>query len=180
MEMRKALTDKKEYKILNFDNGLEVLLISDPSKPYIPREDEAEYESQDDSEEEGSDASEDDLEESDDSESLHSHGHVKASGLCAVAMAVGTGSFDEEKEDPHGLAHLLEHMLFMGSTKFPIENTYDEHISKHGGFSNAFTETEHTVYCKSKYFLARTMILTSIGHFLLQSMIFPYPALSSV
>lgn len=39
-----------------------------------------------------------------------------------------------------GLSHYLEHMLFMGSKKYPSENEYDDFISKHGGFSNAYTE----------------------------------------
>ncbi|KAH6782051.1 Insulinase family protein [Perilla frutescens var. frutescens] len=39
-----------------------------------------------------------------------------------------------------------EHMLFMGSTDFPDENEYDSYLSKHGGSSNAYTETEHTCY----------------------------------
>ncbi|WMV45911.1 hypothetical protein MTR67_039296 [Solanum verrucosum] len=39
-----------------------------------------------------------------------------------------------------------EHMLFMGSTDFPDENEYDSYLSKHGGCSNAYTETEHTCY----------------------------------
>jgi nardilysin len=39
-----------------------------------------------------------------------------------------------------------EHMLFMGSSEFPDENEYDSYLSKHGGSSNAFTETEYTCY----------------------------------
>lgn len=39
-----------------------------------------------------------------------------------------------------GLSHYLEHMLFMGSGKYPDENEYDAYLSKHGGSSNAFTE----------------------------------------
>ncbi|OIV95653.1 hypothetical protein TanjilG_01447 [Lupinus angustifolius] len=39
-----------------------------------------------------------------------------------------------------------EHMLFMGSEEFPDENEYDSYLSKHGGSSNAYTETEHTCY----------------------------------
>ena len=31
-------------------------------------------------------------------------------------------------------------MLFMGSEEFPTENEYDEFLTRHGGFSNAFTE----------------------------------------
>ena len=39
-----------------------------------------------------------------------------------------------------GLSHYLEHMLFMGSKKYPDENEYDSYLTKHGGSSNAFTE----------------------------------------
>jgi hypothetical protein len=62
-----------------------------------------------------------------------------ASKRAAAAMAVGVGSFS----DPaglQGLSHYLEHMLFMGSEKFPDENDYDAFLSKHGGSSNAYTE----------------------------------------
>jgi secreted Zn-dependent insulinase-like peptidase len=37
-------------------------------------------------------------------------------------------------------------MLFMGSTKYPRENEFSEHIAQHGGFDNAFTEFEYTNY----------------------------------
>ncbi|XP_031485488.1 nardilysin-like isoform X2 [Nymphaea colorata] len=37
-------------------------------------------------------------------------------------------------------------MLFMGSSEFPDENEYDSYLSKHGGSSNAYTETEWTCY----------------------------------
>jgi hypothetical protein len=57
----------------------------------------------------------------------------------AAAMAVGVGSFCDPPE-MQGLSHYLEHMLFMGSDKFPDENEYDSFLSKHGGSSNAFTE----------------------------------------
>ncbi|PRQ34772.1 putative nardilysin [Rosa chinensis] len=36
-------------------------------------------------------------------------------------MCVGIGSFSDPME-AQGLAHFLEHMLFMGSTKFAVEN----------------------------------------------------------
>jgi hypothetical protein len=39
-----------------------------------------------------------------------------------------------------GLSHYLEHMLFMGSDKFPDENEYDAFLTAHGGSSNAMTE----------------------------------------
>lgn len=37
------------------------------------------------------------------------------------------------------LAHFLEHMLFMGTEKYPIENAYSSFLSSHGGMSNAYT-----------------------------------------
>ncbi|KAL6967811.1 nardilysin [Sarracenia purpurea var. burkii] len=63
----------------------------------------------------------------------------------AAAMCVGMGSFSDPYE-AQGLAHFLEHMLFMGSTDFPDENEYDSYLSKHGGSSNAYTEAEYTCY----------------------------------
>ncbi|KAL2333066.1 hypothetical protein Fmac_014279 [Flemingia macrophylla] len=63
----------------------------------------------------------------------------------AAAMCVGMGSFSDPYE-AQGLAHFLEHMLFMGSVEFPDENEYDSYLSKHGGSSNAYTETEYTCY----------------------------------
>jgi nardilysin len=44
------------------------------------------------------------------------------------------------------MAHFLEHMLFMGTKKYPTENGYDAFLSKQGGSDNACTELEYTVY----------------------------------
>ncbi|GBG78735.1 hypothetical protein CBR_g27959 [Chara braunii] len=63
----------------------------------------------------------------------------------AAAMCVGVGSFSDPL-DAQGLAHFLEHMLFMGSEKFPNENDYDSFLSAHGGSSNAYTDAEHTCF----------------------------------
>lgn len=43
-----------------------------------------------------------------------------------------------------GLAHFLEHMLFLGTQKYPEENAYHKFIHEHGGSSNAFTSSEFT------------------------------------
>ena len=45
-----------------------------------------------------------------------------------------------------GLAHFLEHMLFMGSERYPDENEAEEYLSAHGGYSNAYTDVEHTTF----------------------------------
>lgn len=34
----------------------------------------------------------------------------------------------------------------MGSSKYPDENAFSNHISSHGGFTNAYTELEYTNY----------------------------------
>jgi predicted Zn-dependent peptidase len=41
----------------------------------------------------------------------------------AAALSVGVGSFSDPL-DAQGLAHYLEHMLFMGTSKYPVENEY--------------------------------------------------------
>ena len=43
-----------------------------------------------------------------------------------------------------GMAHFLEHMIFMGSEKYPDENSYSDHINGNGGYWNAYTEMEWT------------------------------------
>ncbi|MPC88190.1 Insulin-degrading enzyme [Portunus trituberculatus] len=45
-----------------------------------------------------------------------------------------------------GLAHFCEHMLFMGTKKYPCENEYNKYLSEHGGSSNAYTAADHTNY----------------------------------
>ena len=39
-----------------------------------------------------------------------------------------------------------EHMLFMGSTKYPDENSFDGFVRKHGGDDNASTDCEWTIF----------------------------------
>lgn len=45
-----------------------------------------------------------------------------------------------------GLAHFCEHMLFLGTEKYPSENEYSKFLSEHGGGSNACTYSDHTNY----------------------------------
>lgn len=64
------------------------------------------------------------------------------SGAC---LAVRVGSLFDGKEVP-GLAHFCEHMLFLGTKKYPGEDYYAEFLAKHGGSSNAYTSSTQTVY----------------------------------
>jgi secreted Zn-dependent insulinase-like peptidase len=63
----------------------------------------------------------------------------------AAALAVEVGSYSDP-ESLEGCAHFLEHMIFMGSHKYPKENEYDAFVSSSGGVCNAYTEGEYTVY----------------------------------
>ncbi|KAG5471532.1 hypothetical protein LSCM1_01626 [Leishmania martiniquensis] len=63
----------------------------------------------------------------------------------AAAMCIHAGQLNDPVELP-GLAHFCEHMLFMGTEKFPKEDEFDSFVSKASGFSNAFTADRDTVY----------------------------------
>ena len=90
--------DKSESRTLVLDNGLKVLMVSDP-----------------------------DL------------------NLSSASMAVDVGSF-KDPLDALGLAHFLEHMLFLGTEKYPEEGEYKEYLSQNGGYANAYTSRDHTNY----------------------------------
>ncbi|KAJ3185740.1 Insulinase (Peptidase M16) [Gaertneriomyces sp. JEL0708] len=63
----------------------------------------------------------------------------------SAALDVHVGHLSDP-EDVAGLAHFLEHLLFMGTKKYPEENSYSSFLSQHGGHSNAFTSVENTNY----------------------------------
>eukprot|EP01127_Copromyxa_protea_P008826 TRINITY_DN2034_c0_g1_i1.p1 TRINITY_DN2034_c0_g1~~TRINITY_DN2034_c0_g1_i1.p1 ORF type:complete len:979 (-),score=187.89 TRINITY_DN2034_c0_g1_i1:64-2946(-) len=63
----------------------------------------------------------------------------------AAALDVCVGSFADPK-DYDGLAHFCEHMLFLGTEKYPQENSYAHFLSQHAGSSNASTSSENTNY----------------------------------
>eukprot|EP00746_Dinoflagellata_sp_MGD_P167388 gnl/MRDRNA2_/MRDRNA2_97964_c0_seq1.p1 gnl/MRDRNA2_/MRDRNA2_97964_c0~~gnl/MRDRNA2_/MRDRNA2_97964_c0_seq1.p1 ORF type:complete len:1184 (+),score=293.62 gnl/MRDRNA2_/MRDRNA2_97964_c0_seq1:176-3727(+) len=61
------------------------------------------------------------------------------------AVAVEAGSFYDPK-DLQGLAHFCEHMLFLGTAKYPNPSGFDQFLNTHGGANNAYTAEEVTVY----------------------------------
>jgi insulysin len=63
----------------------------------------------------------------------------------AGAVHVKAGHMDDPADRP-GLAHFHEHMLFLGTAKYPDENEYEQFLSKYGGSSNAYTDMEDTNY----------------------------------
>ena len=63
----------------------------------------------------------------------------------AAALSVDVG-FAQDPKGREGMAHFLEHMLFLGTKKYPKSGEYAEYISKHGGSQNAFTSDRITQY----------------------------------
>uniref|UniRef100_A0A671U714 Insulin-degrading enzyme n=1 Tax=Sparus aurata TaxID=8175 RepID=A0A671U714_SPAAU len=63
----------------------------------------------------------------------------------SAALDVHIGSLSDPG-NISGLAHFCEHMLFLGTKKYPKENEYSQFLSEHAGSSNAFTSGEHTNY----------------------------------
>ena len=90
--------DQSQYRRFVLDNGLKVLLVSDPRF-----------------------------------------------NKSAAAVHVGVGTLSNPKERM-GLAHFLEHMLFMGTEKYPGVDEYMKFIDENGGYRNAYTTEDHTNY----------------------------------
>ena len=99
--VRSTPRDTKEYRYVELDNGLRVLLVSDANT-------------------------------------------VQS----AAALSVDVGAY-HDPEGWDGLAHYLEHMLFLGTEKYPDADEYTRYLSQYGGSRNATTE-----YDKTNYFFA--------------------------
>lgn len=67
------------------------------------------------------------------------------SNISAASMDVAVGSFSDPQQ-VQGLAHFCEHMLFLGTKKYPDEHEYSNYLQTHGGGDNAFTSTQETNY----------------------------------
>lgn len=63
----------------------------------------------------------------------------------AISLRVAAGSHDEPLEYP-GLAHFLEHLLFLGSASFAGEQRLMPFVQACGGQLNASTQAHHTDY----------------------------------
>lgn len=94
----KSPNDDRQYSALLLPNGLQVVLVSDPT-----------------------------LENS------------------AASIAVGVGSA-HNPETQLGLAHYLEHMLFLGTEKYPEPDGFMKYTQANGGMTNAFTAYDRTNY----------------------------------
>lgn len=97
-EIIKSPHDPRSYKAIELENGLKVVLISDPATD---------------------------------------------KAAASLDVNIGSGSDPEGRE---GLAHFLEHMLFLGTEKYPDSAEYKEFMAAHGGGDNAYTSYGHTNY----------------------------------
>uniref|UniRef100_A0A4W4GHY6 Nardilysin a (N-arginine dibasic convertase) n=1 Tax=Electrophorus electricus TaxID=8005 RepID=A0A4W4GHY6_ELEEL len=184
LEIIKSPSDPKKYRYFELTNGLRALLISDLSQVHSEHRD-TDDEDDDDDEEDGDDeedeeeeeeesseednSEQEDLDNEEDADSSEQDGDSKDSDCCtgvrkkkkgrsekqsAAALCICVGSFSDPEDLP-GLAHFLEHMVFMGSEKYPAENGFDAFLKKHGGSDNASTDCERTIFqfdVQRKYF----------------------------
>ncbi|KAF2203788.1 hypothetical protein GQ43DRAFT_389257 [Delitschia confertaspora ATCC 74209] len=71
--------------------------------------------------------------------------HDPKTDKASAALDVNVGSFSDAKDIP-GIAHAVEHLLFMGTKKYPKENDYNQYLTAHSGHSNAYTAATSTNY----------------------------------
>uniref|UniRef100_A0A673CB00 Nardilysin-like n=1 Tax=Sphaeramia orbicularis TaxID=375764 RepID=A0A673CB00_9TELE len=162
------------FRYIELSNGLRVLLISDFSGSNAKgggddQQDQAGAQGRDEVEEEeegdsgeGSEEDEEENEEEEqdsdfdelDEENAGKKKKGSSEKQAAAALCISVGSFSDPDDLP-GLAHFLEHMVFMGSEKYPAENGFDAFLKKHGGSDNASTDCERTIFqfdVQRKYF----------------------------
>ncbi|XP_022701576.1 nardilysin-like [Varroa jacobsoni] len=65
--------------------------------------------------------------------------------FAAACLAVKCGTFDD-LPDMEGTAHFVDHMILLGSAKYPKEDEYLRFIFNHGGSANAFAARETTLF----------------------------------
>ena len=90
----------------------------------------------------------------------------------AATVAVDAGSWSDPSEYP-GMAHFCEHMLFMGTEKYPDTNEFSSMISDFNGHTNAFTAPDKTVYMFSSQEKGFLPILDRFAHFFIDPIFDP-------
>ena len=61
----------------------------------------------------------------------------------ASSMAINAGSVHD---NTIGMAHFCEHMLFLGTKKYPSPSIFTDNLQKYNGVYNAYTDKDKTVY----------------------------------
>lgn len=139
----KSESDRKEYRQIRLSNGLRALLIDSTHAVRVSTVKDAD----DTTSEENDEESESDEESGDEDVEYESiaNSEEENESMAACSLMVDVGSFSDP---PHiqGLAHFLEHLIFMGSKKYPEENEFDSFINRCGGSDNADTDCEETSF----------------------------------
>lgn len=134
--LRKGLGNKKDYLLHKLKNGMKCLLISQPDS-------ECDTASNFRTELKRTSVSDKNDDTQDDSYSSDEEESESKSDVFGMSLSVHIGSFSDPVE-AQGLAHLLEHMISMGSERYPVKNHFDQFINRKAGFSNAETGCEYT------------------------------------
>ena len=71
--------------------------------------------------------------------------HAPGSDRAAAAASVARGS-DHDPDAHEGLAHFVEHMLFIATEKYPEVDGFTKFVHKHGGSYSAYTASDRTTY----------------------------------
>src|SRR5699024_8607087 len=69
----------------------------------------------------------------------------KQASKSMAALALPVGSL-QDPESQQGLAHYLEHMVLMGSKKYPQPESFSQYLKKNAGSYNASTAAYRTAY----------------------------------
>ncbi|GMF11510.1 unnamed protein product [Phytophthora lilii] len=135
--------DKKSYRLVTLPNGLEVLIVQSDaeSSPAGQNSDDGNRGSLSSTDDTDADSGDEGVGKDNGNE--EDKDNDRAPPLAAACLAVSVGSLADPEGLP-GLAHYLEHMVFMGSEKYPAEEAFEAFLSAHGGCSNGATECEST------------------------------------
>ncbi len=71
--------------------------------------------------------------------------HDPSATKAAAAVGLPVGSLHDPMTHP-GLAHFLEHMLFLGSAAYPEPGAFQAYVERFGGNTNAMTAYGSTIY----------------------------------
>ncbi len=67
------------------------------------------------------------------------------SDVAAAALSIQIGGGDDFEHRP-GIAHFLEHMLFIKTEKYPVVDEFRSVVTQNGGDANGYTSIERTNY----------------------------------
>ena len=71
--------------------------------------------------------------------------HDPKFNVSSAALVAGVGSLADPPQR-QGLAHFLEHMLFLGTDKYPDITGWQAHLQRNAGVHNAYTAADRTNY----------------------------------